>query len=250
VLPPPFERVPAEQILDPARRPRRLFAGEPLELGSQAQGVLARSLADLDEPVELQELGAGLYLDRPLGIFKRPGEPDRTPLLSYVAFSRTLAARRLRELQELGAIGTDRCGTLAERLKNLQVRGINLEPQAMRPRPGVASLLDACQLAGDFQLLRTTPRSLADFLAVCDLAPLLADFTPRLIVGGPVLKEGLADSLAVFDDGLRPRLVFRFEPVMTCRAGREFPAGGLKLVWRDGLDLSGPVIHSKPGKVG
>src|SRR5207249_2747834 len=32
ILPPPYERVPEEQILDPAKRTKRLFEGQPLLL--------------------------------------------------------------------------------------------------------------------------------------------------------------------------------------------------------------------------
>ena len=48
--------------------------------------------------VELRELGTALYLDRPLGVYKEPAEVDRTPLLSYEAFSLTIAEARLRNL--------------------------------------------------------------------------------------------------------------------------------------------------------
>ena len=40
-----------------------------------------------------------VFLDRPLGVVKQPGEVDRTPLLSYDAFSRSIAARRLAQAE-------------------------------------------------------------------------------------------------------------------------------------------------------
>jgi len=58
-------------------------------------------MTDLQEPEELQELGTAVFLDRPLGALKHPGEPDCTPLLSYQAFSRFIARTRLRFLHDI-----------------------------------------------------------------------------------------------------------------------------------------------------
>ncbi len=58
------------------------------------------SIADLATPNELRELGVALFLDRPLGAFKAPGEPDQTPILAYEAFSRSIAGRRLDSIAE------------------------------------------------------------------------------------------------------------------------------------------------------
>src|SRR5262249_60344449 len=76
---------------------RQLFADDPLQtwLQPEDQGLLRQCLADLEHPTELRELGTALFLDRPLGTARHPLEPDLTPLLSYVAFSRSLAERRL-----------------------------------------------------------------------------------------------------------------------------------------------------------
>src|SRR5262249_5723310 len=97
VLPEPFHRVPEEQILQPHLRSRKLFAGDPLQawLTSEDRELLRQGLADLEHPADLRELGMALFLDRPLGTAKHPLEPDLTPLLSYEAFSRSLAGRRL-----------------------------------------------------------------------------------------------------------------------------------------------------------
>src|SRR5262249_34582305 len=90
VLPPPHVRVPEEQILNPAKRMKRLYDGEPLmPLTTQVVEVMRQAMVDLHQPAELQELGTAIFLDRPLGGGKAPGEPDRTLLLSYVAFSRS-----------------------------------------------------------------------------------------------------------------------------------------------------------------
>src|SRR5262249_20030792 len=102
IHPPPHLRVPDEQIIDSTKRTRQLFDNDPLpaHLGAAGNEVLRHSILDLQYPHELRELGMALFLDRPLGVFKRPSELDQTPLLSYEMFSRSLAQRRLRELAE------------------------------------------------------------------------------------------------------------------------------------------------------
>jgi hypothetical protein len=76
VLPEPFVRVPDEQIRQTGQRRRILFANNPAEqlLTESSHRVLQQSIQDLHLPEELRELGIALYLDRPLGIFKQPGE--------------------------------------------------------------------------------------------------------------------------------------------------------------------------------
>src|SRR5262249_6970238 len=97
VLPRPHVRVPDSQIANPAERTKRLYEDDPLDryLGEQARLVLLQSLADLQQSEELRELGMATFLDRPFGVGKSPGEPDGTILLSYQAFSRTIARQRL-----------------------------------------------------------------------------------------------------------------------------------------------------------
>ena len=82
--------MPEEQIIEAARRPRRLYDRDPLtnHVGPNAVAVLRQSIEDLRRPDELRELGIALFLDRPLSSAKKPGEPDATPLAASVAFSR------------------------------------------------------------------------------------------------------------------------------------------------------------------
>ena len=131
VLPEPFHRVPDQQLAEPLKRRKALFQGEPAEqmLSDRTRGVLQTSIDDLaaagcgtgdrqfatelpmtsdhgttneaaamPAAAELRELGMALYLDRPLGVFKEPAEVDRSPLLSYVAFSLKIAESRLQRL--------------------------------------------------------------------------------------------------------------------------------------------------------
>src|SRR5207248_11614833 len=77
VLPGAYVRVPEEQILNPIRRDKRLFAEDSLQpyLQGRGQETLQQSLADLQDPEELRELGTALFLDRPFGAGKPPTAP-------------------------------------------------------------------------------------------------------------------------------------------------------------------------------
>ncbi|MFL5243965.1 MAG: hypothetical protein ACJ8FY_17830, partial [Gemmataceae bacterium] len=84
VLPSPHNRVPQEQILESRHRTKCLFADDPLAsyLRANSSSIQRQSLADLEDPLELRELGMALFLDRPLGSRKNPAEPDHTVLMS------------------------------------------------------------------------------------------------------------------------------------------------------------------------
>ncbi len=158
VLPAPFGRVPEEQIMQAGRRRRTLFADEPTEsvLGPAGQEVLHASLADLENEVELRELGMAYFLDRPLGAAKQPGQLDRTPLLSYAAFSRSIARQRLDEFERSGWIAPDQRMRFTAAVDGLAIAGVPVGSLALVERPGVVSLADAAKAAPDFSVLRTT----------------------------------------------------------------------------------------------
>jgi hypothetical protein len=175
VLPAPFARVPEEQILQVSKRRRVLFEGDPLESafsGELARRVHQESLADLTNAAELRELGIAQFLDRPLGVFKQPGEVDRTMLLSYEAFSRSMAKRRLTQLKSAGWISQDqRAGRVAQ-LDAMPAHGVPVASLAPLERAGVVSLADAQKVVTDFVLLRTTGPSRRDLLAEYDVTQL------------------------------------------------------------------------------
>ncbi len=184
VLPPEFPRVPEEQITDPSKRRRKLFDGDPLlpRLSAIARELLNESLHDLARPTEARELGMALFLDRPLA-------DDPTLLLTYEAFSRSVAEQRLRYLcHDLKLLDAE---TMAAACLALESPGVPLVASHPR-RPGAVSLADAFRVADDFLMLRTTRRSLAEFLARPETAVLLArpefaflkEGRPALIVGG------------------------------------------------------------------
>src|SRR5690606_34114470 len=178
-------RVPPDQITEQSKRRRVLFSGEPTEIlfNERTRPILAQSFADLDDMGELQELGTALFLDRPLGALKQPGEIDRTPLVSYVAFSRLMAGRRLELAKSAGWIDANRIDVLRSRLSTLTPAGLAAAELRCVERPGVVSLADANKAAADFIILRCTRGSLAELISRYDWQ--------RLAAGFPVLHEWL-----------------------------------------------------------
>jgi hypothetical protein len=242
VLPPEFPHIAEEQILNPLKRTRTLFADEPLpHLSALGQRILNQSVADLEHPAELQELGMALFLDRPLGVFKHPAEPDQTILLSYEAFSRSLAQRRLDALAgNLGLLGDEQKSALVARLETVAVPGVPIERSGEPLRPGVPSLQDAFRVAADFVLLGSTRRAVTDFLAQYDLALLRSRFAAEwltgeeraLIAGSGSVRGTQPGTLRLFDSSLQPRLELEMKPASeyVCSLAAEAPRGGLQLV--------------------
>jgi hypothetical protein len=247
VLPTPYVRVPEEEILTPARRARRLFAEDPWTVppGTHGSALLRQSIADLNHPEELLELGMAIFLDRPLGTAKAPGEPDRTVLLAAEAFSRSIAESRLRYLaDDLGLIPEPEIqAALLEKLRETPA-GRRLPPGPRRSeQTGRVSLEDARQAADDFVFVRTLPQGVREFLALFDPEPLARRFNlDYLAPGRPVLfwREGPEPVVTVYDEANQPRLRFRAELTegYRVRAGKEYPAAGLRVlrVWEPAAD--------------
>src|SRR5207244_2604064 len=122
---------------------------------------------------------------------KAPGEPDQTLLLSYEAFSQSIAERRLRSLAGDVALipDTNQYETYRHMLHtDPHVSGIPVETFRDIERSGVIALADAGKAAADFVFLRTTARAVADFLDRYDFTPLTERFaTDYLSATSPVL---------------------------------------------------------------
>jgi hypothetical protein len=212
VLPPPHVRVPEEQILQPATRRHRLFADDPLDrqLGEQARLLLAESIRDLEHPDELRELGLGLFIDRPFAEGTHPLGQEESLLLSYEAFSRTVAEARLEELCQLAK---QEVLAYREALARLEVRGLPLSSVSCA-EGRIVSLADVRRAAEDFVLLRTTRQAVGAFLKQYDLSDLASrcdlDFLTRdrdgLIVPAPAGPDADKPILDIYDLELRKRL--------------------------------------------
>jgi hypothetical protein len=256
VLPAPHQRVPEEQIAYPQQRSKRLFAGDPLEryVSPMARTLLDESIRDLSNPVEMRELGLALFLDRPLDAGKDPLEPDQTLLLSYVAFSRSIAQSRLRFLAEgLGLIAEGAAHEAYCRcLDDLQVTGLSLEAVAGTPRTGSVSLVDAGKAAPDFLFLWTTSQTVQAFERQYFLGPLLERFclqelhrnARKLIVRAKPKGGQTKGGLVIYDSQVRKRLELEFDRQggYGSRGGIEYPLGPLRVVrvWEETPD-HGPL---------
>lgn len=238
VLPAPFARVPEEQLLHPAKRRRRLYEGDPIakHLGKHGQAILLQSMRDLDSADELREQGLAVFIDRPLGAGKLPGEPDQTPLLSYLAFSRSIASRRLSELEALGdglgmAIAV---ADLHARLANLPIAGMSLD-EIQPATTGIVSLGDVRRVAEDFVLLQTLPPGIQRLVNAFDWQAAELDvtrtFDTSLIVPvTPLSNRG--PILAVFDAAIKRTLDLHvnLRDGYRVRRGVETPRAGLTVL--------------------
>ena len=265
VLPASLPKVPVEQIENPASRRKRLFEQDPLQ--PYLQGKALRDLfpalkADLQGAVELRELGAALYLDRPLGAFKEPGEVDRTPLAVYETFSRSVALQRLPELEEIGIVSRADVAMLRDSLRALHVPGVGVSRLGFASRPAVVALEDANQLYSDVVFRRMPTGSARRLLAAYDLSALahqqpehhawLLSADASLLIRTHTLVEirDGAPLLTAFDRQLNPRLEFRAAAPSSSlhyaeRTGEEYLAEGLRMaaIWEQGQrhELAAPI---------
>jgi hypothetical protein len=242
VLPSSHPRVPDDQILQPERRAKRLFDGDKLDrhFGETAPDLLAQSMADLEHPEELKELGLAVFLDRPLGVHKNPGEPDQTPLLSYLAFSRFVAESRLRFLADNGLLKKDDLETLCRDWELLSLQGVSPLPPEQNIRPGVVSIADAARSAPDFVILKTTKKSVADFMEFFQfnefdpqVSPInWAGGLPLLIVQENCPQEASSPTLSFYDAAhiKRLQLIVDASAGYSFRAGVELPRPGLRIL--------------------
>lgn len=253
VLPDPFSRVPDEQFLHRAKRRKRLFADQPVEelLSENAARVLDQSIDDLSCETELRELGTALFLDRPLGIGKQPGEVDRTLLLSYEAQSCQIAQRRLEQLCDWGLLPAATLVKLTQPLRERPTEGFPVNRLPCFERPGVVALEDARKAADDFVFVRTSRQSLQELLAQYDFE-LLRKLSPRLydwlaaarhvlLVRTASVPRDREPLLVAYDQRGRPQIELAVgqSAAQTAEyvesAGVEYLAGGLQVlrIWDD-----------------
>ena len=224
--------------------------------------VLEQSLSDLKHDAELLELGLAVFLDRPFGVFKHPGEVDRTPLFAYEAFSRTIAMSRLNAWHKLRFLTDDMHATLAEKLLHgLEIKGISVMELPGRERPGVVALEDAIRASPDFVILRATKSTAELFQRLCLDDPSIKRLPMRQGSGRlfPIRSPRarlLADAgaiLTVYDDQLLPVIEFGLGQRDRCSvryrdwAGFEELAEGLRVLryWDAGRERSPMPLKPK-----
>jgi hypothetical protein len=177
VLPPPHVRVPEEQIVNPGKRTRRLYRDDPLpdQVGPQGLRILQQCGRDLQRDAEARELGMALFIERPLGTVKFPGEPDLSPLLAHEAYSQSLAERGLMELAREPLLRVSADDVARSRQVLYQARPVDgLQASLLPAEPQcVVSLADATRAASDFVILRTLPGSVQAFCDRPDVAAVL-----------------------------------------------------------------------------
>ena len=246
VLPPSHPRVPEDQIAQPARRTRRLYAEDPLlpRLSGQLAKVLRQSHLDLEDAEEWRELGLGVFLDRPLGVGKVGAEPDATLLLSAEAFSASIARERLLALA--GDVGVNPDDAVVQRLLvRPPLPGLPLDAIGAAVRPGTVCLADASRAAADFVFLRSTPSSVKAFLTQFDFTPLTQRFDMADLLHGEevlIARSAASGALVIHDSRLRPRVELEMaaEKGFESRAGQEYPMNGLRV-----LSVSVPRMDSE-----
>ena len=233
-----------KQIVDLATRQRRLFVDEPLA------PLLPAWLLEQwrQQRLDVKELGLALFLDRPLGVPKVQQRVaiDRTPLVSYLAFSRSLASQRLAALTAWGWLDARQVADFQAELERLVIPGIPADDLPLpQPRPGVVCLEDARRAAGDFIITAITERGKRELLAntvaeTADEEEMLAWLRGRecrLLVRSPrsrLLSDPRA-FLTAYDHTLRPHYEFALPSSMMDvkyaeSPGREDLVAGLLVV--------------------
>lgn len=216
VYPDSYPRVPQEQVLQTTSRQRRLFADKPLCWSATVQEVLARAVEDLVHAEEREELGAATYLDRPFGGGKAAVEPDGTLLLASVAYSRSIARRRLGELGVTVEVG------------DLAFPGLPVERIGGPVRASTLSLSDAARAASDFVFRHTLPGSVRALVELFDFGKWAKCLAGRILVA----RDASGPGLAVYDERWQRRLLIepRYHEGYASRRGLEWPAAGVRVV--------------------
>ena len=248
VLPAPFRKVPEEQLVHPLRRPRKLFADEPLAnlWTPRANEVFARALDDLAKFGMVVEFGMATFIDRPLGLGKAPLEPDQTPLLAHEAYSPTIARRRMDALAELAReldvpLPESWQRSRAALEQDSWVDGLPVSRCASLGRP-VAALADAQRVSQDFVVRQTLPGSVRRLRELFDWESLMPRFhveklwqmrRPQWLRVSAGNQATVLVARDAFAGAAPPRLVFEADPTRgyRCRGGVELPVAGLR-IWR------------------
>ncbi len=226
VLPQP--RVPRGHMLQPQLRTRRLYDGQPLDLGTQGEALLRASVADLAHPVEQRELGLALFVDRPLQAGRHPVALDLTVPLACLAYSRSIAGGRLRLLAQT-------LGSAAGLPQAPDVPGVPIQRLGGQEPSPRGTLYNAIHGATDYVFLQTVRGSVTRFLRHFDFSALARchDLRWLLVDKKALIVRALeGPCVRIYDAAHWPRLDLEVPPAegFVSRAGVEYPAKGLKVV--------------------
>jgi hypothetical protein len=245
VLPAPYERVPEEQMTNPLRRERKLFADDPLAglWMATTRNIFQQSLHDLTQIWAATDLGRAVFIDRPLGFGKAPLEPDQTPLLAHLTQSRSIARRRMDLLAELAReMGL----TLPENWEQARAalditdvaEGTPIGRCASLERP-IAALADAQRVSDDFTVLHTLFDSVRRLRELFDWNSLQSRFSldnlwKRATLRCMRVAVGRSSVMAISKGALdadQPRILFETDPAQgfRSRGGVELPVAGLRI---------------------
>lgn len=243
--------VPEEQILDPVRRRRRLF-DDDWRTSFDVSTILRACCLDLTTGERVRELGRAIFLDRPFAFFKKPGEPDRSPLLSYLAESRRVARQWLDLLGRTYEDAAKAVEKASGVLDSLPVRGVEQAVNTSGERLGIACLEDARLVADDFRFLTLTHTSAELLTRVIDFRPLVEQTGVELKPGRFLLMRTEFDprNMTLYDADFQVRAELEWDPRqgMIQHCGLEAPASGLTVKFGrttsgEELDLSQRTIR-------
>jgi hypothetical protein len=252
LLPAPFRRVPDDQLENPLRRTRRLFARDPLaKLWTKTtKPILQQCLQDLADAADCVDLGKAIFIDRPLGFGKTPLEPDQTPLIAHEAYSHAIASQRIDALADLA---TETGVSIPDAWRNWRnsfvqdsslVVGLPIQQCASLGRP-VAALADAQRVSEDFVVVRTLRGSVQRLRALFDWESLNRRFRLEILWQSPRIQclrvqSGNQGTVMAICDGcswlypqaeLARRVLFESDPSggFRSRSGVELPRAGLRI---------------------
>ncbi len=269
-LPELHGRVPDEQLENITYRKKKLYSDEsPLELSTQSQNrVFSESLMDLKDAAELKEFGTAVFIDRPLGCSKYPGEGDQTLLFSHLAFSLLNLQKRLNHLFNVfppPSIPWVDCEEMRDDIWNvvgesnlMQIPGIPAETWTQDPKR-VVSLSDANRSGPDFVFFHTTNSTFRQFWEQYPLGDLISRFNlnlpGKLLVPGPAPESDQQRKLILYDGNYSPVLEMAMDTSKgyVSVGGREYPTTGLQVLRvyplkgpESGIDLTPEDIRLGP----
>ena len=235
LMPAPHRAVPEEQLNQPGRRSRRLFAERPIDWRAH-RNLLIAGLEELADPDMLLDLGTGLFLDRPFGLNKPPAALDLTPLLSYSLFSRKLAIGRLEQITQLEPWLESTPAWVAARNSQPDSREVGVAVPMPRTSARTVKLQDCWRTSDDFVVRGATIQTVRQLKAFFDWRSCptpLRDWHEQRLVPVPMPGDSSAICRIVFFDAdwkVQAECTVADELGFRRRGALELPSPGLAIV--------------------